>query len=79
MTLTICRILHREYNDEVVSKRVAARWVIDRYGERWRPLIEAALAWQHGDEPGLRSEVIAFAHFAGDALNETEIGPDSVA
>ena len=78
VTLTLCRILHREYNDEEVSKRIAARWVIDRYGERWRPLIEAALAWQHGDEPGLRSEVIAFARFAGDALEETENGPDSV-
>ena len=78
VTLTLCRILHREYNDEEVSKRIAARWVIDRYGERWRPLIEAALAWQHGDEPGLRSEVIAFARFAGDALEETENGPVSV-
>ena len=78
VTLTLCRTLHRELNDEVVSKRVAARWVIDRYGERWRPLIEAALAWQHGDEPGLRSEVIAFARFAGDALEETKRKVDSV-
>lgn len=69
VTLTLCRILHREFNVEVVSKRVAARWVIDRYGSRWQSLIEAALAWQHGDDLEIRPEVIAFTHFVADQLS----------
>lgn len=66
VTLTLCRILHREFNDEVVSKRVAARWVVDRFGARWKALIEATLAWQHDDEIDVRNEVIAFAHFVSN-------------
>lgn len=41
-TLTLCRILHREKNNNVASKKVAAAWVNKTYGNRWKPLIEKA-------------------------------------
>ncbi|MDQ4045525.1 MAG: DUF4111 domain-containing protein, partial [Chloroflexota bacterium] len=49
VTLTICRILHRNANDEVVSKRVAAWWVLERYPEPWIvDLVGRAERWEHG-------------------------------
>lgn len=74
VTLTMCRILHRQANDEVVSKRQAAAWVRERVDLRWRELIESALAWQHGQILGRRDDVRAFVTFAGQSLRETGTG-----
>jgi hypothetical protein len=68
VTLTLCRILHREFNDGIASKRVAAAWVRDTYGEPWCSLVACAEAWQHGETLDSRDEVIAFTRFVADQL-----------
>lgn len=68
VTLTMCRILHRHANDDVVSKRQAASWARGRLDPRWENLIDAALAWQHGQTLGRRDDVRAFVTFAGQIL-----------
>lgn len=69
VTLTICRILHRAFNDEVASKRAAAAWVKEQYGEPWRSLIERAEGWRHGDDLNANAETRAFIQFAADELS----------
>ncbi|HVU76853.1 MAG TPA: aminoglycoside adenylyltransferase domain-containing protein [Gaiellaceae bacterium] len=69
LVLTFCRILRTIACGDVTSKRVAADWALDTLGERWRPLIRAALAdrpnrWDHASEPAdphLAAETVAFA------------------
>jgi hypothetical protein len=69
VTLTICRILHRAENDEVVSKRVAAAWVKARYPEPWIvDLVDRAERWRHGEELGLAGDVQRFITFARDCV-----------
>ena len=46
--LTMCRILYTLKQGTVVSKPFAARWVQEKFGERWNALIESALAWRNG-------------------------------
>lgn len=67
--LTICRILHRARHDEVASKRVAAAWVKQEYGEPWASLVDRAERWAHGEELATPEEVTAFIRFAADALS----------
>lgn len=70
VTLTLCRILHRASNDGVVSKRVAARWVRDRYPEPWLvDLIDAAERWEHGQELGRADQVRAFIRFTREQVD----------
>jgi hypothetical protein len=68
VTLTLCRILHRAFNDDVASKRAAAAWVKARYGEPWRSLVERAERWHHGQELGANAETRAFVRFVADEL-----------
>lgn len=68
--LTICRILHRNARDEVVSKRVAARWVMERYGEPWHTLVANAVKWQHGEGLAQPEEVAAFIRFAAAEIGQ---------
>ncbi len=68
VTLTLCRILYREFNDGIASKRVAAAWVSEQYGDPWQSLIERALAWQRGQELHAREAVIAFTRFVATEL-----------
>jgi hypothetical protein len=70
--LTICRILHRNARDEVVSKRGAARWVKDRYGEPWSTLVERAEQWEHGQSLATADEVKAFLRFAASEVRGIE-------
>lgn len=46
--LTLCRILYREFHDDVSSKRVATIWVKKKYPQ-WNKLVSRAEKWQHGD------------------------------
>lgn len=68
--LTLCRILHRNANDEVASKRVASSWVKDRYGEPWRSLVERAEGWSHGEPLATADEVKAFIRFTRDEIED---------
>ena len=67
-TLTMCRILHRQFADDVVSKRGAAGWTRNRVEPRWQDLIDAALDWHHGQVLDRRAEVLAFVRFTAGVL-----------
>jgi len=54
--LTLCRILYTLEQGAVVSKPVAARWVQERTGERWTPLIERAWIGRHNPQWKAQSE-----------------------
>jgi hypothetical protein len=63
--LTMCRVLYTMQHGTIVSKSFAARWAQEALGDRWRPLIERALAWPKG-RPGAYDvaetvELIAYA------------------
>ena len=73
VTLTLCRILHRAWNDEVVSKRVAASWVRNTCDEQWIvDLIDRAERWQHGQELASADQVRELIRFM---LNELSPQP----
>ena len=76
VTLTLCRILHRQFHDGIASKRVASAWVRDTYGEPWRSLVARAESWQHGETLNSRDDVIAFTRFVAGELSgdDTEHG-----
>lgn len=61
--LTMCRILHRNKNDEMASKKVASAWVKSTYGDKWRKLIEEAETWEHGKPMGNDADVKNFIRF----------------
>lgn len=69
VTLTLCRILHRAANDGVASKRVAAAWVKETYGEPWKSLIERAERWSHGTDLNSNAEVREFIRFTQHELS----------
>lgn len=71
--LTICRILHRNARDEVVSKRGAAEWVMERYGKQWRPLVTRSLHWQHGQPLARPEEVTAFIRIAANEIGKVNL------
>ncbi len=60
--LTLCRILHRQFNDEVASKRKASAWVKTAYPE-WSNLIQKAEKWKHGEKLENEKEVKEFIKF----------------
>jgi hypothetical protein len=69
VALTLCRILHRAENDAVVSKRVAAAWVKERFPEPWIvDLVERAERWQHGEELDRADDVRRFIAVARDLV-----------
>jgi hypothetical protein len=47
---TMCRALHALEHGIVVSKPTAARWAQNELGDRWRQVIERAVAQQAGHE-----------------------------
>jgi hypothetical protein len=62
--LTLCRALYTlEYGD-IVSKSVAARWAQEAIDERWRPLIEQALAWPDEAQWNHLDETLDFIRYA---------------
>ena len=72
VTLTMCRILHRQFNEEVASKCAAAAWVRPRVPEHLGATIDSALTWQHGENLGRRDEVIEFIQFVASALHDSD-------
>jgi hypothetical protein len=45
--LSLCRILYTLRHSDVVSKQMAAHWVIENLGDRWAALIEQSLRTRH--------------------------------
>lgn len=62
--LNLCRILHTVICSVVGSKKMAASWVQENYGDRWGDLVGNALAWKYGIELDARQEAIEFLDFA---------------
>jgi len=65
--LTMCRILYREFNDEVASKRKSSAWVKTVY-PHWADLVGKAENWQHGSELGATAETLDFIRFTMDEV-----------
>jgi hypothetical protein len=63
LTLTLCRILHTQKVDGVASKRDAARWVKDTYGDAIRRTVERAEQWEVGQQLGMKRDVLDFLRF----------------
>jgi hypothetical protein len=63
IALTLCRILHTQKVDGVASKREAARWVKDTYGDAVRGTVERAEQWEAGQHLDMKGEVLDFLRF----------------
>jgi hypothetical protein len=61
--LTLCRALYTLEYGAVVSKSAAARWAQETIDERWRPLIELALAWPDEAQLDHLSEILDFIRY----------------
>src|SRR5262249_24241964 len=68
VTLTQCRILHSQQVDGVASKRDAAQWVKDTYGDTVRGTVERAERWEVGQPLDMKGEVLELLRFT---LTET--------
>ncbi len=71
--LNLCRILYTVIRKKVGSKKDAAAWVIRRYSEPWRGLVEAAQAWRYGTELELREPALRFLDFVIQEVSTTRI------
>ena len=70
-TLTLCRILHRAENPDVVSKRIAADWVKRTCNKPWVvELIDRAERWQHGQKLDEADRVCALIVLARDQVRD---------
>ena len=67
--LTMCRILYTEFQDQIVSKKVASAWVKKTYGHPWDKLIEKAENWKHGMEMNSERKTKAFIQFVIDKVH----------
>jgi|SRR3989344_1005503 len=72
--LTMCRILHRAFNENVASKRVASEWAIKTYGKPWSDLIEKAESWKHGIDMNTKKETLEFIEFTIDKVQKQQKG-----
>jgi hypothetical protein len=58
ITLTLCRILHTQKVDGVASKRDAAEWVKNTYGNAIRRTVERAEQWEVGQQLDMKGKVL---------------------
>lgn len=73
LVLNLCRILYTVCCASAASKRVAATWVQETYGDRWRDLVEGALGWRHGAEFAPRDEALAFLEHVIAVVSATDL------
>ncbi len=66
--LTLCRILYRQFHEDVSSKKVAAAWVKEKYPE-WEELVENAENWKHGNELDDESKIKKFIKFVSETTS----------
>jgi len=74
--LNMCRILYTVMCRDAGSKKTAAAWVKDHYGEPWRSLVAKAEQWRYGLELGLQQEAIEFLRFVTDRVLETQLAEE---
>jgi predicted nucleotidyltransferase len=75
-TLTMCRVLYTLEFGTVVSKSIATRWAQQVLGEPWAALIERALAWPRGAQPGQLDETLDFIRYALERSGQFELPAD---
>lgn len=63
VVLAMCRALYTIVHGTVVSKRLSAKWVIDKSDKKWTELINQAMEWHHGDPPGDIGETQEFMRY----------------
>ena len=61
--LTMCRLLFFFTHEEIVSKKVAAKWIQKKFS-KWNSLVENALNWRDGQEFSHLDEAKDFIKFA---------------
>jgi len=59
-TLTMCRALYTLHHGAIAPKPLAARWAQQVLDERWKGLIERALAWPEGRQPDEFEDTLSF-------------------
>jgi hypothetical protein len=71
--LSLCRILYTLQHGEVASKRVAARWAQEAFGERWAQVIENAWVGRRNPDrpasPEQIRETLGFIRYASFLAN----------
>lgn len=65
--ISMCRVLHGLTHGKIVSKPVAARWMIDTFPE-WRSLIEKALSSQDGSGAGFAQSALSLILFVQEQV-----------
>ena len=61
--LTMCRVIFTLHNSTIVSKLRAAKWMKERFADKWTPIIDQALAWQNGQSLDLLPESLELIQF----------------
>ena len=64
--LTMCRALYTLEHGTIASKPRSARWAQEALDERWRELIEQAVAWRPGRRLDKFTETLEFIRYAKD-------------
>ncbi len=64
LIMNLCRILYTVFCGIAGTKKEAADWVKNEFGEPWLNLIDAALCWEYGKEMVFRKEANDFIKFA---------------
>lgn len=66
--LTMCRTFYTARYGQICPKPIAARYVQAVLEERWRTLIDGALAWKHGVDMNSLSETVNFIRYTLETL-----------
>ena len=74
--LTMCRVLYTLHFGAVVPKPSAAAWARQRLGERWRGVIDRALAWPDGDGADGLTETLDLIQLTLESSEELGISTD---
>lgn len=61
--LIMCRSLYSLEHGKIVSKKVAAQWVQEKFSGKWRKIVEAAINWKRGIKFDRFDETMSFIKF----------------
>ena len=71
--ITMCRVLHALETGTIVSKPKAIQWGRERLDDRWRGLIDTAVAAsRHESQYNFLEEALEFIHFIQEQTNKHE-------
>jgi hypothetical protein len=66
--ITMCRALHGLHHGTIVSKPKAIQWAKENLDPQWHPLIEQAVASQHGRHSEFLNETLDFIRFTKEQI-----------